>query len=109
MSFEQKKWKDRMAEHINRRRLVKEDGTSELVKVERDEGAISQEGDAFNAQNMNDLEERISEALKPLDESKFLTAENFIISGTEDKATLTIDLDAVMADSELPIAEEASF
>ena len=37
-----------------------EDGSTELVTVARDEGTISQEGDAFNAANMNDLEDRIA-------------------------------------------------
>lgn len=67
MSFVKKEWKDRIAEYINRRRLTHEDGSTELVEVARDEGNISQEGDAFNAETMNDLEERIAEALKPLD------------------------------------------
>ena len=63
MSFEKKDWKDRIAEYINRRRITYEDGRTELVEVARDEGEVSQEGDAFNAENMNDLEERVSEAL----------------------------------------------
>ena len=60
MAFVQKTWKDRVAEYINRRILTKEDGTTELVSVERSEGTISQEGDAFSAENMNDLEQRIA-------------------------------------------------
>lgn len=61
MAFLQKTWKDRVAEYINRRVLTKEDGTTELVSVERSEGTISQEGDAFSAANMNDLEQRIAD------------------------------------------------
>lgn len=61
MAFEQKTWTNRIAEFINRRVLTKEDGTTELVTVARSEGQISQEGDAFNADNMNDLEQRIAE------------------------------------------------
>ena len=60
MAFVQKTWKDRVAEYINRRILTKEDGTTELISVERSEGTISQEGDAFSAENMNDLEQRIA-------------------------------------------------
>lgn len=44
-----------------------------------------------------------------IDNSKFLTADNFIITGTPDKATLTINLDATGTSVNLPIAEEASF
>ncbi len=57
--FETKTWVDRIAEYPNRRTLTKEDGSTELVTVTRDEGTVSQEGDAFNAKNMNDLETRI--------------------------------------------------
>lgn len=59
MGFIKKTWKNRIAEYINRRRLTMEDGSTNLVTVARDEGTISQEGDAFNAANMNDLEDRI--------------------------------------------------
>lgn len=59
MGFTKKTWKNRIAEYINRRLLTMENGSTELVTVARDEGTISQEGDAFNAANMNDLEDRI--------------------------------------------------
>lgn len=59
MAFAKKIWKDRIAEFPTRRRLTKEDNTSELVTVAREEGTLSQEGDAFSAENMNDLENRI--------------------------------------------------
>ena len=59
MAFAKKTWKDRIAEFPTRRRLTKEDNTSELVTVAREEGTLSQEGDAFSADNMNDLESRI--------------------------------------------------
>ena len=55
MAFVKKTWKDRIAEFPTRRRLTKEDNTSELVTVAREEGTLSQEGDAFSAENMNDL------------------------------------------------------
>lgn len=61
MAFAKKTWKDRIAEFPTRRRLTKEDNTSELVTVAREEGTLSQEGDAFSAENMNDLENRIDE------------------------------------------------
>jgi len=41
--------------------LTKEDGSEELVTVSREEGQISVEGDAFSAESMNDLENRIEE------------------------------------------------
>ncbi len=60
--FEQKDWKDRVTEYPTRRNLVKEDGDMETVTVERNEGNVSQEGDAFSAENMNGLEQRIGKA-----------------------------------------------
>jgi len=63
MAFEQKTWKDRVTEYPNRRTLTKSDGSSEIVTVSRAEGAVSQEGDAFSAASMNDLEARITDAI----------------------------------------------
>jgi hypothetical protein len=67
--FVKKTWKDRIAEYINRRELTKEDGSSELVTVSRSEGEISEEGDAFSAENMNDLEDRIDTAVNELNDN----------------------------------------
>lgn len=66
MAFEKKTWTDRVAEFINRRTLTKEDGSTELVTVARSEGTISKEGDAFNAETMNDLEQRIEDSVASL-------------------------------------------
>ena len=66
MAFNKKTWKDRVAEFINRRLLTKEDGNTELVTVARSEGTISVEGDAFNAETMNDLEDRVESAVNEL-------------------------------------------
>lgn len=69
MGFTKKTWKNRIAEYINRRLITKEDGSTELVTVARDEGTISQEGDAFNAANMNDLEDRIEAGFTEVNQS----------------------------------------
>lgn len=61
MAYEKKEWKDRVTEYPTRRNLVKEGGDTETVTVERNEGNVSQEGDAFSAENMNDLEQRIGD------------------------------------------------
>lgn len=82
MAFVKKTWKNRKSEYPNRRRLTDEDGNSQLVSVAREEGAITEEGDAFNAENMNDLEARVANAVAAIGEA-------FTLSGT----TLTIDLD----------------
>lgn len=69
MGFTKKTWKNRIAEYINRRLLTNEDGSTELVTVARDEGTISQEGDAFNAANMNNLEDRIAAEFEEINQS----------------------------------------
>lgn len=69
MAFVKKTWKNRIAEYINRRLLTNEDGSTNLVTVARDEGTISQEGDAFNAANMNDLENRIAAEFDEINQS----------------------------------------
>ncbi|MDD6195262.1 MAG: hypothetical protein PUB19_10305 [Lachnospiraceae bacterium] len=78
MAFNKKEWTDRIAEYINRRLLTKEDGSTELVTVAREEGNVSQEGDAFNANNMNDLEQRISDEFVQVNKS---------LDGKQDKLT----------------------
>lgn len=65
--FEKKTWTDRVTEYPTRRSLTKEDGSTELVTVTRDEGSVSTEGDAFSAENMNDLEARIEAGLPKYD------------------------------------------
>ena len=82
MSFVKKEWTDRVSEYPARRNLVKTDGTSELVTVERSEGTIEKEGDAFSAQNMNDLEERIAQAITNITDA-------FVLDGD----VMTINLD----------------
>ncbi len=63
MGFISRVWKDRKSEYPNRRLLTKENGSTELVTVSREEGIISEEGSAFSAANMNDLEQRIEDAI----------------------------------------------
>lgn len=63
MGFVTKTWKDRITEYPTRRKLTRSDGSTETVTVERNEGTVSQEGDAFNAETMNDLEARIATAI----------------------------------------------
>lgn len=59
--WRKKTWKDRKTEYPTRRTLTKTDGSTEIVTVTRNEGQVSQEGDAFSAENLNDLEARIDD------------------------------------------------
>jgi hypothetical protein len=61
MAFSKKTWTDRLSEYATRRILTDQDtGTVSVVEVARSEGTIYQQGDAFSAANMNDLEDRIA-------------------------------------------------
>lgn len=66
MEFNLKTWVNRISEYPTRRKLTKSDGSTELVTVERAEGQVSQEGNAFSADEMNDLEKRISDGFDKL-------------------------------------------
>ena len=63
MSFVKKTWKDRISEYPNRR-TINDGYVTKVVTVGRAEGTITQEGDAFSPENMNDLETRIEEAIE---------------------------------------------
>lgn len=62
MAFVKKTWKDRISEYPNRR-TINDGYVTKSVTVGRDEGTVTEEGDAFNASNMNDLEARIENAI----------------------------------------------
>lgn len=59
--FTEKTWKERISEYPNRRVLTKTDQSTEIVTVERSEGSITEEGDAWNATNMNAMEKRVQD------------------------------------------------
>ena len=61
MAFVKKVWKDRISDFPNRR-IIDDGVTTRVVTVSRSEGTITEAGDAFNATNMNDLEDRIEAA-----------------------------------------------
>ena len=60
MAFIKRLWKDRISEFPNRR-TVNDGYVTKQVTVGRDEGTITEQGDAFDASNMNDLEQRIED------------------------------------------------
>lgn len=68
--FAAKEWKNRLVEFAGRRSL-KNVSTNEttVYDVTRNEGQVSQEGDAFSATTMNDLEQRISEGFSAAEEA----------------------------------------
>lgn len=62
MPYEKKVWVDRQSEHPTRRTLTPT-GNENEYDVSRAEGLVLEEGDAFDAANMNDLEKRIESGM----------------------------------------------
>lgn len=59
--FETKVWSDRISQYPNRRKIKDLSNNSEtIVDITREEGNISNVGTSFSANNMNNLEQRIS-------------------------------------------------
>lgn len=75
---------NRISEYPNRRKLTHEDGSTELVTVARAEGQISTEGNAFSAEEMNDLEKRIADEFS----STNLSLNNCLKSVSDGKSTV---------------------
>ena len=58
--FDKKIWQNRISEFPNRRKIKNVSDNSEtIVDIYREEGTIQNEGDAFSASTMNNLEDRI--------------------------------------------------
>ncbi len=68
MAFDKKTWVDRNVEHPARRKLTAVSGETDTYDVIRAEGTITEVGDAFNAETMNDLEDRIADSVDPIAE-----------------------------------------
>jgi hypothetical protein len=61
MAFNKFNWIDRLSEYPSRRKVIDTATQGEnVVDIYRDEGTVAKEGTAFDAENMNDLEERIA-------------------------------------------------
>lgn len=79
MAFLKKTWKDTIAEYPNRRVLTNvSTGDTSTVTVTRSIGTVSQEGDAWNAENMNDLEDRIGNEFTTINSN--LVANEYVIT-----------------------------
>lgn len=59
--YERKTWKNRETEFPGRRRMTAVDGQEDVFDVSREEGLILEEGDAFDADTMNNMEQRVEE------------------------------------------------
>lgn len=57
--YESKTWKNRETEYPGRRRMTAVAGQADVFDVSREEGLVLEEGDAFDAATMNDMEQRV--------------------------------------------------
>ena len=95
MAFLKKIWANRQREYPNRRKLVPT-GTENEYEVSRSEGTVLNEGDLLDADNLNDLEERIGAAFNEIAaeiaklRSETMAKENFDFD--ESSGTLNITL-----------------
>ena len=90
MAFKKKTWIDRMVEFAGRRKITNvSTSAAQIIDVERAECAVSQEGDAFSAENMNDLEKRISDAFADVP-SGYKIADNDTTNNSEFLATARV-------------------
>lgn len=112
MAFKKKTWIDRMVEFAGRRKITNvSTSAAQIIDVERAEGAVSQEGDAFSAENMNDLEKRISDAFADVP-SGYKIADNDTTNDSEFLATARVayehglEIDALSRD--LKVVKEHS-
>ena len=62
--YERKTWKNRETEFPGRRRMTAVDGQEDVYDISREEGLVLEEGDAFDADTMNNLEERIKKGFE---------------------------------------------
>lgn len=94
--FEKKNWINRQSQYPNRRKLV-ETEFENTYEIERAEGEVTEPGNAFDADNMNELETRIANAFSTLEDKdiKITDESNIFTETTLDKVLTEIFMYAV--------------
>lgn len=69
MGYDKKTWTDRQSQYPNRRKLIAS-SLENVYEIERAEGEVTEPGNRFNAENMNDFERRVSTAFTNLNDSE---------------------------------------
>lgn len=97
MAYEKKTWKNRQSEYPNRRTLTPVDGQENTYDVARAEGLVMEEGDAFDQEEMNDLEKRIGDGfvdsgVNVYTHTRAGAVHNFTGSGANGRALMTADV-----------------
>ena len=97
MAYDKKTWKNRQSEYPNRRTLTPVDGQDNTYDVARAEGLVMEEGDAFDQDAMNDLENRIGNGfvdcgVNLYTHNKTGTVHEFTGQGANGRALMTADV-----------------
>ena len=95
MAYTKKTWKPRISQYPGRRRMV-DTGEANTYDITRAEGSVTQTGDAFSAENMNDLEKRISDEFTAINNNlasyiKFRSKLYQANINTGSQTTITVD------------------
>ena len=67
-TYVSKVWKDLQAEYPTRYTLLKSDQSSEVVTIQNNFGTITESGDVFDKQTMEDLESRINAGFQSVED-----------------------------------------
>lgn len=99
MAYEKKTWENRQSEFPNRRTLAPVDGQENTYDVTRAEGLVMEEGDAFDQESMNDLENRIysgfaDAGVNVYSHTRSGTVHKFTGTGANGRAKMTADVQA---------------
>ena len=99
MAYEKKIWKNRQSEYPNRRTLAPVDGQENTYDVTRAEGLVMEEGDPFDQESMNDLENRIYSGfadggVNVYSHTRSGTVHEFTGAGANGRAKMTADVQA---------------
>lgn len=88
MAFDKKTWTDRESQYPTRRILTDTtSGTTQTVDVERAEGNVTEVGDKFDAETMNDLEDRIELAFNGVEATLNL---EYAVEGEDNYPTIVV-------------------
>ena len=90
MAYSRKTWQNRISEYPNRRTLTDEEQVATTYTVTRNEGRVSQAGDAFSAENMNDFEGRVEAAFTEITTTVSNTLDEFATDMRTVKADITL-------------------
>lgn len=91
MGFVKKLWKNRVSEFPRQYQMTQTaNGRKQLIELELKDGAVTEEGDRFDADTMNDLEDRIEAALNSAGVNSFNGREGTVTPASGDYSSSMI-------------------